>query len=332
MKIFDVVKDFALTNANKLIFSVKENSPTILLVGGIASVVGGTIAAVASTEKADKAMDEFKEQIDRYHKAVEKAEAKDDPEYDYPVEDRKRHIRLIYSHMIMSMAKIYLPTVLLETVGIAMICKSHSIMNKRNASLAAACAALQKSYDEYRKRVRERFGDEVEQEIFYGTKVEKYVEKTTSENGVTTEEEKERVTVDPLSIWSFFVDETCSRVWSKDPHITLNNLILVQRQLNDMAYYKPFVTLNDLYWLVGHKLTDDGLVWGWKGGKDVHIDLGIFDGTKEATRRFVNGLEDVVLITPNIDGNIYQMSKDEKRRERDERYERHHKTKVLLQS
>ena len=203
-------------------------------------------------------------------------------------------------------------------------------MNKRNAALASAYAALQKSYDEYRKRVREKYGEEAEQELFYGVKTEKFIEKTTSENGVTTEEEKEKTTVDPLSPWSFFIDETCDRVYDdKDPHITLNNLIMVQRQLNDMAYYKPFVTLNDLYWLVGHELTDDGLVFGWKGGRDAHIDLGIFDGTKEETRRFVNGLENVVLVTPNIDGNIYRMSKEEKRRKRDERIERR-KAKVVL--
>ena len=325
MKLFDVVKDFALTNANKLIFSVKENSPTILLVGGIASIVGGTVLAIANTEKASMVMEEFDNQMDRYHNAVEISDSKEDPEKDYPMAERKHHVRLIYGHMIMSMAKIYLPVVLLETVGIGMICKSHSIMNKRNAGLAAAYAALQKSYDEYRKRVRDKYGEEAEEEIFYGVKTEKYIEKTTSENGVTTEEEKEKTTVDPLSPWSFFVDETCTRVWDKDPYYTKKNLVNVQLQLNDMAYHKPFVTLNDLYWLVGHELTDYGLVMGWKGGKDAHIDLGIFDGNKEATRRFVNGLEKVVLLTPNIDGNIYQMSMDEKRKKRDERREGHHK-------
>lgn len=329
MKIFDVVKDFALTNANKLVFNVKTNSPTILLVGGIASIVGGTVLAVANTEKASKAMDEFNEQMDRYHKAVKIAETKEDPEDWYPTSDRKHHVRIVYGHMIMTMAKIYLPVVLLETLGIGMICKSHSIMNKRNAALAGAYAALQKSYDEYRKRVREKYGDEVDQELFYGVKTEKYIEKISSENGVTTEEEKEKTTVDPLSPWSFFIDETCERVWDKDPNETRRNLLLVQRQLNDMAYYKPFVTLNELYWLVGHELTDDGMIFGWKGGKDACIDLGLFDGSKQATRRFINGLENVVLLTPNIDGNIYQMSKDEKRRERDARVERHHKTKML---
>lgn len=330
MKIFTKVKEFAVTNANKFVSTVKVNSPTILLVGGIASIIGGTIVAIAQTEKASKAMDEFNEQMDKYHKSVEIAESKEDPEDFYPVAERKHHVRLIYGHMIMSMAKLYLPVVLLEAAGIGMICKSHAIMNERNAVLASAYAALQKSYDNYRKRVVEKYGEEIDQELFYGVKSEKFIEKSTSENGVTTEEEKEKVTVDPLSPWSFFIDETCDRVYDKDPHSTLNNLILIQRQLNDMAYYRPFVTLNDLYWLVGHELTDEGMIFGWKGGKDAHIDLGIFDGTKEATRRFVNGLENVVLLTPNIDGNIYQMNKEEKRRKRDERVEKRNRAKMVL--
>lgn len=329
MKIFDVVKDFALTNASKVVSSVKVNSPTILLVGGIASVVGGTVLAVAQTEKASKAMDEFNEQMDRYHKSVEIAEKKEDPETFYPVAERKHHIRLIYGHMIMSMAKIYLPVVLLEAAGIGMICKSHGILNKRNAALASAYAALQKSYDEYRKRVREKFGEEADQELYYGVKTEKYIEKTTSENGVTTEEEKEKVTVNSLAPWSFFVDETCERVWNKDPNITLCNLKIVLRTLNDKAYHSPIVTLNDLYWLVGHELTDEGMVLGWKGGKDAHIDLNI-DTSKEATKRFVNGLEDCLLVVPNIDGNIYEMRKEEKRRKRDERIERRNRAKMVL--
>ena len=329
MKIFDVVKDFALTNANKVVSSVKVNSPTILLVGGIASIVGGTVLAVAQTEKASKAMDEFNEQMDRYHKSVEIAEKKENPEEFYPSNERKHHVRLIYGHMIMSMAKLYLPVVLLEAVGIGMICKSHAIMNKRNAALASAYAALQKSYDEYRKRVREKYGEEAENDIFYGVKTEKYIEKTTSENGVTTEEEKEKVTIDTLAPWSFFVDETCERVWNKDPNITLCNLKIALNTLNAKAYHAPFITLNDLYWLVGHELTDEGMLLGWKGGKDAHIDLNI-DTENIATKRFVNGLEDCLLVVPNIDGNIYEMRKEEKRRQLDERIERRNRAKMVL--
>lgn len=330
MKLLGAFKDFALTNANKLVTNVKLNSPTILLVGGIASIVGGTVVAVAQTEKASKAMDEFNEQMEKYHKSVEIADKREDSEEFYPTSERKHHVRLIYGHMIMTMAKLYLPAVLLEVAGIGMICKSHSIMSKRNASLAAACAALQKSYDEYRKRVREKYGEEAEQELFYGVKTEKYIEKTTSENGVTTEEEKEKITVDPLSPWSLFVDETCERVWDRDPHITLLNLKTVQSELNRYAYHKKFVTLNDLYWMIGHELTDEGMIFGWKGGKDAFIDLGFFDSSNEATKRFINGLENVVLLTPNIDGNLYEMSKEEKRRKRDERVERRNQAKKLL--
>ena len=299
---------------NKMIFSVKKNSPTILLVTGIVSIVGGTVSAVAVTKKAANCLDEFNERMERYNQAIENANKKEDPEEFYSQEDRKKDIRVIYGTMIKTMAKLYVKAFVLETLGIVLICKSHGSMVKRNAGLLAMNGALLKQNDEYRRRVAELIGEDPEKELYLGAKSEKIIE--TDENGETTE--TENVTVDPLSPFSFFIDETCDRVWDKDPYETRRNLQSVLRQLNDMAYYKPFVTLNDLYWLVGHPLTDDGLVYGWRGGKDAHIDLGLFDGSKEATRRFINGLENVVLVTPNIDGNIYQMSKNEKRRRKHE--------------
>ena len=65
----------------------------------------------------------------------------------------------------MKFAKLYAPAVMLGAASIASILASHNIMKKRNVALAAAYAAVDKSFKDYRDRVIERFGEQVEKEL-----------------------------------------------------------------------------------------------------------------------------------------------------------------------
>lgn len=55
--------------------------------------------------------------------------------------------------------------------------------------------------------------------------------------------------------------------------------------------------------------TKAGSVIGWimnKGG-DNFVDFGMFDGSSESVRAFVNGLERSILLDFNVDGVIYDL-------------------------
>ena len=61
---------------------------------------------------------------------------------------------------------------MLGAASIASILASHNIMKKRNVALAAAYAAVDKSFKDYRDRVIERFGEQVEKELRYNIKAQ----------------------------------------------------------------------------------------------------------------------------------------------------------------
>jgi hypothetical protein len=84
-----------------------------------------------------------------------------------------------------------------------------------------------------------------------------------------------------------------------------------------MLKSKGSLFLNEVYDLLGIERTKTGAIVGWIYDKnnpvgDNEVDFGIFDvkfhddmvGDGLAQRRFVNGLEDVVLLNFNVDGPI----------------------------
>ena len=316
MKILNMLAENIVKTACKAKIMAMAKSPEILLAGGIASIVGGTVVAIVKTSEADDAMDEFNRNIDRIKETIEAANKKDNPEQFYPVEQQQKDYRFIYGHMIMTMAKIYLPVIILETFGIFMICKSHSILNKRNASLAAAYASLMSSFNEYRKRVRDKYGDEEEQRIYYGYQENTTLEKITSENGITSEAEKKEVTYNPLSPFSILISQDTSDLWDKDPYITWSNLKIKQRELNDILWCKKFsnpkkafITFNEVAKTLG---VEERPEWAtfviYRDEKNPDkINFGLDNKNVDqnvALHRFLNRLEPNVWIDIRPDGNI----------------------------
>lgn len=316
MKLLDTAISFATKQLTKIGISAAKNAPNLLFAGGVTAVVGGTIVAITSASKADAVMDEFNHNMDRMHNAIAEAEATGDPERWYSKEQQGKDIKLIYGHMIMSMAKIYLPVVLLETVGIFMLCKSHSILNKRNAGLAAAYAALQKSYNEYRRRVKERYGEEVENDIYLGRETYTITEKETSENGVTTEVDKTKEKFNPLSPFGIYVSAEDNDWGFKDPHAVLAHLDIIRASLNNMlehrrSFKRPFITMNEIAEYFGEKQRDEWSTFViYQNNKDtegavkfnVCLDNANIEGSTEW--KFVNKLIDGIWVIPNIEGNI----------------------------
>ena len=62
------------------------------------------------------------------------------------------------------------PSVILGALSITSILASNNILRKRNVALSAAYAAIDKGFKEYRSRVIERFGEEVDRELKYNLK------------------------------------------------------------------------------------------------------------------------------------------------------------------
>lgn len=291
---------------------LKKHSPEILVGVGIVGVVSSTIMACKATTKLDEVLAEPKEKIEKIHELMENPDMVPEGK-EYTEDDGKKDLTIMYTQSAIKVVRLYAPAVALGTLSIAAILGGHHILRKRNVALAAAYATIDKSFRDYRGRVIERFGAELDKELKYNIKAAEVEETVVDEKG---KEKKVKNTVnvaDPnvYSEYSKFFDESCPG-FTKDPEYNLMFLKDQQRYANDLLKSKGYLFLNDVYEMLGIPRTQAGQIVGWIYDEknpigDNFVDFGIYDLHKEANRDFVNGYERVILLDFNVDGDILDM-------------------------
>lgn len=293
---------------HKIGFKVKKHSPEILVVAGVVGVGATVVMACKATLKLDEVIAEPREDLDKVHKYIEEKGFSEK----YTEEDSKKDIAQCYVRGGVEVVKLYAPSVALGVVSITAILASHHILRKRNIALGAAYAAIDKGFKEYRGRVIERFGKEIDHELRYNIKAKEFDEVITTEDGseVVTKETVKVAGIDDTSEYARFYDDGCLG-WTKDPEFNLKFLRLQQSKANDMLKARGFVFLNDVYEMLGIPKSKAGYVVGWIYNEkhpigDNYIDFGIYDINREKNRDFVNGYERTILLDFNVDGNIIE--------------------------
>lgn len=272
---------------------IEKNSPTILFGAGIAGMIGSTVLACRATLKVDAILAETE---------VDLKNAKTLQHREYSEKDRKSDISIIYVKTSVKVAQLYAPAVALGVVSVAALSHSHNILNKRNAALTAAYAALERGFAEYRQRVVEKYGEEEDRNLRYGTREVEVVDHETGKKRKAI-----RVGDGEPSIYARFFDPL-SPSWSKEPEYNLIFLKCQQNYANDLLRARGHVFLNEVYDFLGIPRSKAGAVVGWVlvgEDSDKYIDFGIFDGHSDIVRDFVNGREGSILLDFNVDGVIW---------------------------
>ena len=306
MKKFDIVTKVN-RSFHKAGFQLKKHSPEILVVTGVIGVVTSAVLACKATRKLDSVLEESKEQIDKIKDYIEEEGYSEE----YTEKDASKDLTITYTQSALKIAKLYGPSVILGAASIGAIFGGHNILRKRNVALAAAYTAVDKGFKDYRNRVIELFGKEKEREHKYKNNSSN-VKETELEEDANEKTSKVTVnTVDPneLSEFARFYDDGCTG-WTKDPELNLVFLKKQQCWANDLLKSRGWLTLNEVYDMLGITRTAAGMVVGWIYDEkhpvgDNFVDFGIYDINNEANRRFVNGLERTILLDFNVDGNIY---------------------------
>ena len=159
--------------ASKAVMKLKKHSPEILVVAGIAGTVVSAVLACKATTKVAEILDETKGTLDTIHEGMETGAINGQ---EYTTDDGKKDTVVVYAQTGMKLAKLYGPAIILGTLSITSILASNNILRKRNVALGAAYVAIDKSFKEYRGRVIERFGDQVDTELKYGIKAKNFEE------------------------------------------------------------------------------------------------------------------------------------------------------------
>lgn len=297
----------ATRTLNRVAFKLKKHSPEIFVAVGIVGTVTSAVMACKATTKAGDILEDHQNTIDEINEVV--AMDRDD----YTEEDHKKDVVITYTQTAVKFVKLYAPSVILGTLSLSCIVYSHSILNKRNAALASAYAIVDKSFKEYRNRVVERFGKELDQELRYNIKAKEFEEVTVNEKGKEKIEKKTVNVVDPntYSDYSRFFDEGCAG-WCKDAETNLYFLKAQQNYANELLKSKGHLYLNEVYDMLGIQRSKAGQIVGWIYDEknpigDNFVDFGIYNTNIEKCRDFVNGYEPRILLDFNVDGNILDM-------------------------
>ena len=151
---------------------VVQVKPEIKLVIGSLSLLFGTIYACTKTEQAKEAIDEAKQQANEIEATVQIQETETiqlSPETKKQLKfERGKQYVGIYGRMLYKLVKLYGIPAILWFGGMGMVVGGHCDLRKMNRNLVADIFAGNQLLKEYRERVGQAVGKEVEEKIFLG--------------------------------------------------------------------------------------------------------------------------------------------------------------------
>lgn len=244
---------------------LSKHAPTILTAAGTAGFIGTTILASKATLNVEETVAEETALLVKVHEAHEGGKLED--------KDALHDKVILYTRMTTKLAKLYAPALILGAASIVSLATGHGIMLKRNASLAAAYAAVDQAFKTYKKKVESKFGKDAVIDALVST-----AEADLTKNELTMEA---IAAVDGVSPYGVIFDETNNN-WSADEDLSMLHLKCQQQYANDILQTRGHIFLNEVYKMLGFPHTPAGAVTGWvKGNGDDFVDFNIFEGTFE---------------------------------------------------
>ena len=266
---------------------LSKHAPTILTVAGTAGFIGTTVLASKATLKLEETVAEEASLLVKVHEAQDEGKLSD--------KDATHDKVVLYTRMATKLGKLYAPALILGAASIAALATGHGIMLKRNASLAAAYAAVDQAFKSYKKKVEAKFGKDAVLEAISVPTEELVVD------GETTESVLKYGDTSPYGV---IFDET-NHNWSADEDLSALHLKCQQQYANDILQTRGHIFLNEVYKMLGFPHTPAGAITGWvKGNGDNFVDFNIHDGLfegEDANGRLVTKWA----LDFNVDGVMY---------------------------
>lgn len=295
---------------HKVGWTLKKHSPEILVTVGVIGTVASAVMACKATLKVNDVIDEAKETIDTIHDCVGKNLHTSDGE-EYPQEVANKDLTIVYVQTGWKLIKLYGPAIALGVASIGCMVGSNKILRKRNIALGAAFKAVDTSFKEYRGRLIDKFGKDLDRELRFGTKATTVEETVVDENGNETTVTKTVEVPDPNAAHSIYsaIFYEGSLGWTKNAELNKVFLLRQQNYANDKLRLNGVLTLNEVYDMLGIQKTAFGQIAGWVYTEDSSVgdnfvDFGIFDTNDPSKCNFVNGFERSIVLDFNCIGNV----------------------------
>ena len=296
---------------NRAGLQLKKYSPEIMVAAGVIGTVASTVLACRATIKANDILKESKKvkaQIDDVHDGVVEIEG------EYTEDDYKKDLTVYYAQTAVQVAKTYAPAVSLGVASIASILGGYNVMKKRYVASVAAYSALNEGFREYRSRVVDKFGKEIDREMKYGIKAQTVNVTEVDENGEEKVVKKKAgvVTEGNLSEYAkMFTSE--SHCWNNNFDYNMMFLRAQEQYANDILTARGHLFLNEVYEMLGIPHTQAGQLVGWVKGSDGDgfVDFNLPDNDEIYLEHMASESEKkytrCIPLDFNVDGYVLEM-------------------------
>lgn len=284
---------------------IQANSPTILLVAGVAGTIGTTVLASRATLKAAPIFDATHLELERLAYNAEKSQ---DETGIRPDENDMRKQRVaIYTETAVQLTRLYAPAFVLGTISVAALVGSHKILSDRYANLGAAYVSLQEAMAAYRSRVVKEVGEEREREIYHDVTTVDTIE--MGPNGPKKVKTEVPGPDGGSPYAKLFGPDNPN--WRTTPEYNTMFLRQVNEYCNRKLRMDGHLFLNRVYEELGMEDTEAGAVVGWlyeRGVGDSFVDFGIWsDDRRQQMYDFMAGNEGEIMLDFNVAGPIHKL-------------------------
>lgn len=283
---------------------IRKNLPTITAMASIFGVVGTGVLSARAAYKSVPSIEKHKENIEKVRSNKDNLENK---EYN-------KAVVTVYKDTAKDLVKVYWPAAITMGLTVAGIFTTNTVHRKRYLTMAGMYTAAISAYKDYRDRVRAKYGEEVERDLYYNIEREEIITVETDKRG--KEKTKVEVVMKPKS----GLDETLSLLlfepskgnhywYHGRPDMTYYYLHGREEILTQMLRTRGYLFLNEVLRELCQPEIPEGQMVGWiydetKGDTDNCVDFGLKEGT-ENFDLFMSGKNDFVYLQLNHDGTIY---------------------------
>jgi hypothetical protein len=282
------IKETIMSAGSKALFKVKKASPELLIFGGIITGGYATYKLCKQTLKVTEIVDETKETLEKIHTQEDKLNNGEEPKYEengelvpYTEEVAKRDKFIAYLQCGTKIAKNYAPAVGLYILSIAMILGGFKIIKGRYVATMGVLTATQNSFKEYRKKIADKYGKNIDLETLLGvehtTETEEEVDKKGNIKVKETEKHTATKSRDDDSDFTRLFDELNAKTWKNDPVANFTFLKSVEKWCTNRLRTRGHLFLNEVYDALGMEHTKTGALCGWilDGNGDDFVDFGL---------------------------------------------------------
>lgn len=274
---------------------VNQFSPQILTAVGIVGGVGSTFLIAKATLKLEPVIHDHevrKHDIYTQHEDGQFATEK----------DQSRAMTKVYIVTGLELAKIYGPGVSLGLASILSVAGGQYLSQKKQVAVVAALKSAESALQAYRARVIAAIGEEKEAEIRYGISTETIEDEDGKKTKVKT------FNAQGISPYMFVFDKDNKNYQRGNKELNFLWLKNMQNWMNDRLNARGFVYLNEVYSQLGIPEVPEGQVVGWLhkdfNNGDGYIDFGWDNPVNDQKKRFLDGVDDGILLDFNVDGEI----------------------------